>query len=1118
MQVAYPLRKFTCPLPPRAILHREALVTRLQEAIARQPQKDGTIAYYRLVMLCAPAGFGKTTLLADFSRSTSMPCCWYFLDNTDTDYAVFLNNLLTSLRSIFPNFGHSLDALFTNLFTKSTLSVVGIYQSAIDALCTNLIMEVSEHFAIHLCNYEEINENETMNALLTYLLKKLPSQVTLVIESRVMPDISFVPLFIRDEMFGLNSDSLRFSTPEISELARLQGLNTLTDVNAKQLATSFNGWIAGILLSTFLGDMRSFPAQTEVADSQYISSFHEKSASVQKRKNLFAYVVGEVFRHDIAAYTFLQTASILQQMEPAICNALLDITDAEEYLARLEQQSLFVTSHRDDAQTVYICHPIIRDLLNADFSRRDPARFIALHRRAAELWYLSHNYDQAMYHAVGANAHDVEVRIILAAHKQFLQQGYLDTLTRWLDLLPGTMLESHPRLLLIQATIALVRGPRDTALQILDKASALMSLPSAQGDPEETQILQAETNILRSKALFQVGDYPQAQALCQQALARLPNNEVELRAAGEMRLGICANLRGDFTSGLIHLQRAYHIWKNQPPVHQAVDIHGALANTYFLIGNFALAEHHLVHALDYCEQLHDEQSKIDNFIRKGLLHLNQGVYKEAEAALLQALTLARTSLHDQRGEAYALANLGSVYMEQEMYTQALAFCEDGLALAQQYGSRSLINITLSNIATIYLLMGDVTSALLFAEKIEIRETTHGATVGYEQAWRELTSGLIFLYQKRYEEAYACLSKIEAELNTTSLKRVQLQAKLRLASCQLGRGQQAEAIRLLGEGTFLLASNESYKQLVLTELKWQPTLLHMVKSLPQLAGLREMLGLAGEEREVPAPPTVASPPLVQTKSLRLTIRAFGEPVVLLDNQPIKRWRMARAMELFFFLLDANAPLSKERIITALWPEFDDHINQTFHSTIHQLRKLLGESSLVFHTNGYGLDLAACYGENIWYDVRTFQTLRLEADQALVSEDDTTARRSLLKMVELYQGDYGRPFSNDWCIFRRDELCTTYLEAHRQLAQIAWRSKVYNESIRHWRQILTIDNCQEEAHYNIMRCYLRQAKRSAALRQYQLCKEILRDELGIEPGSAIENLHRGLRSKTEVFLDE
>ena len=87
-------------------------------------------------------------------------------------------------------------------------------------------------------------------------------------------------------------------------------------------------------------------------------------------------------------------------------------------------------------------------------------------------------------------------------------------------------------------------------------------------------------------------------------------------------------------------------------------------------------------------------------------------------------------------------------------------------------------------------------------------------------------------------------------------------------------------------------------------------------------------------------------LAESSSPRLTIRAFGEPTVLRNEQPIKRWRMARAMELFFFLLDFDQPVSKESIFTELWSECADHTNQTFHSMLYHLLKVLGEACVVF----------------------------------------------------------------------------------------------------------------------------------------------------------------------------
>ncbi len=75
-----------------------------------------------------------------------------------------------------------------------------------------------------------------------------------------------------------------------------------------------------------------------------------------------------------------------------------------------------------------------------------------------------------------------------------------------------------------------------------------------------------------------------------------------------------------------------------------------------------------------------------------------------------------------------------------------------------------------------------------------------------------------------------------------------------------------------------------------------------------------------------------------------------------------------------------------------------------------------------------------------------------------------------MVALYRGDYGRPFYNDWCTLRRDELRAAYLEARRQLAKLAWHAEAWSESAEHWRHMLLLDNCLEEAHYGLIRCYL------------------------------------------------
>lgn len=1107
MGVANVSRKIVPPVLPSTILYRTQLAANLREVILCEKRRHASRSVYKLVLLCAPAGYGKTTLLASFAASAPLPCCWYFLEQADTDSVLFLRTLLASLCVTFPHLEQPLSAAFDNQFAREASSPASMYRAAVDALCSTIATEVADRFALFLCNYEQINESETLTDLLNYLLAHLPPQAVLVIESRALPRIELAPLIVRDEMVAFESNSLRFSAEEISELARLHGQNSLTAADAEQLALSFDGWIAGILLGTYLGDFRLLPAgPVPRSDASFL---RENTATARQRKNLFAYVAGEVFQRNQALYRFLQPTSILQQMDAELCDALLEINDASRQLSFSEQQGLFVSSYEGEQQTIYLCHPVIRDLLSTDLRRQDPERFLALHRRAAVLWHTRLNYDQAVYHALEAHDEDLAIQYLFEVYKQLVQQRRLDTLAHWLRSLSAASKQRSPRLLLIEGNVALLQGQHAAASPLLDQASALIAEASVHTPSAEVERLQAEANILRGRALYQSGDYARAREICLQTLQELPEEEAELRVAAKLRVGICANLLGDFASGILYLQDILHNWHHQISAHQIADIHGVLVNAYYLVGNFALAEHHLARALNFCEQLRDEQGKVNNLMRRAILSREQGRYKGAEADLQEALALARRSVAARGCETSVLANLGFLQLEQGMHAQALAFYADALELAYATRNQHVILSILPNMSLAYLFMGDVASALFLLNKIEAADE-EGQICTYEQAERELTHGLILFYQQRYDEAYTCLAAIECALHGSSLRQEAMIAHLRLAACELARSREQEALRWLEDVTCWLADHKHYIHLVLVQLQWLPALFQAVKALPQLGRLRTILGVEPVS-DTPVRETEPVSVLDVPSVPRLTIRAFGEPVVQLDGEPVRRWRMARAMELFFFLLDTGSPVSKERIITELWSEFDENVNQTFHSTLHHLRKLFGEACFVSHTNCYILNLAACYGESVWYDVQEFQVQRTEADQAFARDDDAGARGALERMVELYQGDYGRPFSNDWCTFRRDELCTAYLEAHRHLAQIAWRGRVYNESIHHWQQILKVDNCQEEAHYNMMLCYIRQAKRSAALRQYDLCKKILREELGIEPGSTIENLHRTIRAR-------
>ncbi|BCL84203.1 tetratricopeptide repeat protein [Ktedonobacteria bacterium brp13] len=1121
MSIARDMKKITCPALPATVLSRQALIVRFREAIVGPTEG---LPHYKLVLVHAPAGYGKTTGLVDFARSSQIEFCWYFMDSTDVDKNAFLRTLIASIRFRFPQFGQELDALLDAAIAVETERLTTFqYEAIIDALISAIETDITERFVIALCNYQEINTCQAVNELMNRLLRKLPEHCVLLVESRATPDIEFAHLIANREMIGIGRTMLQFTASEIMDLSLMQGEVQLNEVEAEQLTASFEGWIMGILLGSRLGGVPFVPQWNHYVHAS------DKSQQVQlERHLLFSYMVNEVFERNPDVYAFLKEASILHEMVPDVCDTLLDIRNAQEHLNYLEQNGLFVTRIGEGQQTMYICHPVLRELLCQDLHQQSPERFVKLHQRAAELMRANNDYKKAVHHALEASADDIAARLIIDSEEQMLSQGHAETLVHWIDRLPAITTACHPRLLLIRANIYLIIGDHTGALALLDAASEAIVNRPTMVDAEDNVLLQIERTILVSKALFQRGDYRQVIELCEHIQQHLPADEVKLGADVHRLLGVCANVLGDFTRGIVQLQKALQLWGRHTVNRQTAEVQALLASAYSLLGNFALAEHHIARAITCWNQLHDEWGKINDTLRLGLIKQRQGAFLDAEAAFNQGLALARGPIHFQRAEAYALVDLGELYQEQALYERSLPMIEDGLALARRVKDRYLVNFALCILAMTYVYMGDAATALLLLSEVDIQKS-QGEMLGYEQAARELVYGTILLHQRHYEDACSHLRKVEVSLQKMGIKREYIQVLLRIASCLLAQGETQECMRRLEEITDILTTQSDYEYFILIELRRQHRLLQTVMTHPELARLRAQLHLETEQESLPpaiiVKPEKASKPkstvtvkdqpkveILLNDQPKIAICALGEPSVIIEARPITRWRMARSMELFFLLLDNGRPMRKEQIISALWSELDDQINQTFHSTVYYLRKALEGHCIASQGSTYTLDLASYFGENITYDVTTFLNYQSQAKEAMSQEDDNATKEILLTMVDLYKGDYAQSFYNDWCTFRRDELRNAYLDVRRELAHIAWNQEQYDECTTHWQYALAVDDCLEEAHHGLMRCYIREGKRGLALRQYQRCRDTLQRELTAQPGRAVQSLYQRIMSQS------
>ncbi|HEY1349372.1 MAG TPA: BTAD domain-containing putative transcriptional regulator [Ktedonobacteraceae bacterium] len=1117
MRVSYQQRKLARPDLPATILHRAALITLLKEIL--QVNEAGAFQY-ELLLLCAPGGYGKTTLLADFSQQTSLAFAWYSLDLTDIDATTFLRCFVASLQQCFPQFGSGLASMLTEQLAVDLENPHDLnrFVRALTSIIRTIEEEIHEPFVLVISNYYEVRKVQSIHHLVDYLLDHLPEYMLLLIESRSIPPLDLISVLARRKMIGIGSSHFRLSPEEIHQLAALQKVPPLKTEEVDYLIATFDGWIAGVLLGTRL-------SSTALLDTAALSNScaSEKPLTIY-RKRLFSYFVNNVFSCEPEVYQFLKEAAILPQMTEQLCNQLLERNDALTHLEYMARHGLFVSRVEENQQMVFQCHPILQDVLCEELQQTAPGRFFQLYSRAARLFQKEQAYDQAIHCALRAPDEDLAAQIFSEAYLPLLSRGGLETLEYWINSFSTGVIQQHPRLLVAQATLDLARGRQEEADALLRLAEELLSQPQQLDALElgELPILQVEIVLARSKVLYLRGEYTYAQQLCRQALIWLPANEVRLRAEAHLRLGMCANHLGRMIESIQQMQQALQLSGRNAKNPQTARLHSQLANIYHLVGNHALSEYHRLRAIYCWEHLDDTGGKIKNLIAMGVVFQRRGAFYEAETALKEALHSAQKSQSFQQNEAYALVSLGELYQDQNCYDQALILIEDGLMLARKLGDHYLTIYSLCALAATYLFMGDATTAqILLSEGKPVEGSSQAHSIEVELY--HLSQATILFYLHLYAEASVLLQEVERALAQIGLKREQLQCLLRLAACHWALENIPAMLQVL-ETVVLDAPQWGYEQLLSIELQRIPGMWEALLSLPAAREIVEVImqmtenpckekgpveaervGDSAEAVTALPPRFTALVPATAASHPVIRIQGFGEPAVLVDGQPIKRWRIARAMELCFFLLDRQRPVHKRHIFAALWPEDEDQIDQKFRSTLYYLRKALGEACIVVSNGCYSLQLQALYKGGIEYDVYAFQEASMQAKQALAANDLETAAQKWHLMTKLYTGDYVQSFYSNWSNFRREELRRTCVDAYYRLAQRAWQHECWDESAAHWQSLLAIDNCMEEAHYGLMQYYLHQGNRGLALRQYQRCVSALHDEMNLTPGPLVQELY-------------
>jgi LuxR family maltose regulon positive regulatory protein len=454
-----------------------------------------------VVVVCAPAGFGKTALLADWARRDRRPVAWLSLDEADNDPVRFWRHLAAALDTVRPGVAGRVAALLLG----------GLRPASSEAVATTLVNELAglaEEAALVLDDYHLLQAPQVHQSL-GFLLAHLPAQLRLVLASRADPPLPLARLRARGQLVELRQRELRFSATEAAALLRAAVGPELPAAAIAVLAERTEGWVAGLQLAGL-----SLRGRSDVAG--FVAGF---SGS---HRYVLDYLAEEVLdRQPQELRGFLLETSVLARLSGPLCAAVTGRADSQQLLERAERANLFLQP-LDEVRGWWRFHQLFADLLQARLARERPERLPELHRGAAA-WSEEHGLaDDAVRHALAAEEGAWAARLVEQHFDALLGRSEDPTLRRWLQALPAELVRSRPRLCLAQTFVAAAAGDVEAIQPPLDAAEwALVDHRDELEEPYEPSV---------GRAASLLANVPAAIALQRATLAHLQGDPERTRA------------------------------------------------------------------------------------------------------------------------------------------------------------------------------------------------------------------------------------------------------------------------------------------------------------------------------------------------------------------------------------------------------------------------------------------------------------------------------------------------------------------------------------------------------------------------------------------------------------
>lgn len=1070
------------------VIRTKTLIPRRRSEILSRPRLLtilDNILDLKLLILAAPAGYGKTSLLVDFSHHTHAPVCWFALDPLDSDPTRFIAHFIAAIQVKFPEFGKMAEATLSDL-SQDKLNLDPI----ISAIVNDAFENITEHFIFVLDDYHLVRDSKPIEVFVNRIIQESAENCHFVIASRTLltlPDLSL--LVARSQVDGLSFEELAFLPEEIKQLMAVNYHQAISDQKADEMILRTEGWITGLLLTAQLTP-KGTPERNRV----------EKVSGV----GIYEYLTQQVFdRQSTSMQSFLLRTSLLEEFDASLCERIVGKAlgllgqNWEEVIERIQRDNLFVLQVGDESVFLRY-HHLFRDFLQNRMRLERPEETRRIETELALYYESVQEWERAVsiYFRIGTR--DQQVEIIRRAAPSMILSGRLVTLSDWLDLLPAGLATTKPEIKSIRGTIAMLRGDFENSLKFLNEA--ILELRNS-GAGEEL----ASALIRRSAVNRHLGHYERALKDAQNAceLTRPPFGSPRKYAEALRAEGLAHYQIGVLDQAQSKLQESYRRFQDLGLQSDAAKVIMDLGVVYHVGDDLDQVEKCLNDSLEYWQVIQNPMWQANVLNNIGMLKYQLGQYEQAVITLEKALSYARLAANP-RIEGYILAGLGDIYRDVRALKEARLAYQQAAVILDKTNDLSLeVSLTLAKAVLERLAENNSASHKLLAtakEKVELSRS-------------KVEQNLCLLEMHALSMRTGNMDKLEDEFKGLddyfSGAGFQLEAFKASIYRALAHAFQNQGSLLEKDLDVFRPVPESSKNQALIQIamEYRKGLEEFAIGSETTSGINQLLEeTLSFEKRLPGIHRVIRrySSAVEFTNAKITIRGLGRVQVKVGGKTItsKGWKTQTARDLFFFILAHPEGVTKEEIGEAFWPDADrDTVKLRFKNTIYRLRKALGSETISYNEEYYRFNRSLDFD----YDVDVFESELLKAKNAKETEEVIGHYRAA---VSCYHGLLLPKIDQEWVIIAREKYHQAFMNAAIELTNLHLKTGNYSRALVFANRALEEENYNEALHRSVMLALSALDDRPGVARQYEKCRMILKKELDIDPSPQTENLYISL----------